>query len=149
MKQVEQLTLVVAPVSVADIERILEQYPLLHKNGLGLPREGTAEQRRLKLKIWRAALKSNEGLERIDAAHGWVTEYMQPIKTINSIRPANILLNLVKADIGEIGIGHFIVAALVAGYRISNRTHYYPKFNMSEAAIKLVYRRQKGTGHGE
>lgn len=125
-----------------DIQKVLEQEPLLNVFGIGLfgpePRLA-AEQRAAELAKNRQALL-NEA-DTVEWVVGWLRQNVPLIKTINRKRTSYGLKHVAEKHYpgGYVANGTFIAAALVAGYPyVVDGSGPNVMFGMSEKAIKML-----------
>ena len=121
----------------ADVEKLLEQHPLLSDGGYGRPKDYWDKHT-----AWRAALVTPTSIVEIERLCHWIDGNLSPQKSINRRHTSYGLKHIAEREIGYITNGQFIVAALLCGYRMMRPPIWYnPAFNFSESSIKRADQR--------
>lgn len=123
-------------VTLSEVEKILQQHPLLSDGGYGIQRDHADKHT-----AWRAALLTDASLEAIDKLCDWLHLHISPAKSINCRHGSYSLKHVAEPMIGYTTNGQFIVAALLCGYRMEKKPGYNPHFNMLEKSIKRAIKR--------
>lgn len=115
-------------VTKGEVEKVLADHPDLHIAGNGRPhRLPTGKSYEQMLTDNRSGLTDERSLERITAALRWLDSNVQPSRRFDRRNTSYGLKHIAEKKIGYLTNGHFIVAALLAGYKMSD--HYNPHFD--------------------
>jgi len=114
----------------SDIQTVLDEHPLLNRNGYGMYFEKTLEDHEAS----RQAIRP----EAVDAIRV-VIEPLERTKRANFRSSSYGLKHMVEPRTGYIANGEFIVAAILAGYKIKTQRDSINVFlNISTEAIALL-----------